>query len=160
VVIAELPESAGYLRPLVGRWAGEGEGLWIADKAFRYREEVVWATTGKGFLTYHQTTWALDDARALHTETGYLRATGGGGVEALIVQPTGFSEIHVGTFLGEVLALELVALGRCPTALAVTDICRHLALGPDTLSYSVRMAMNHEPLANHLSGHLRRQDGP
>lgn len=155
--VAELPGSAGYLRPFVGRWSGEGEGLWTSDKPFRYREEVVWATTTKPFLTYGQRTWALDDGRPLHAETGYMRATGCDRVELLIVQPTGFTEIHVGTVVGEALDLELVELGRCPTALAVTDISRQLVVRADSVSYLVRMGMNGEALADHLRGHLLRQ---
>lgn len=153
----DLPVQAEYLLPLAGRWAGEGEGLWVADPPFRYREEVTFTPTGKPFLAYHQRTQALDDGRALHAETGYLRATGTGGVEMLIVQATGFAEIHTGTLAGSLLTLKLAHLGRTPTALGVTDLQRHLTIGADTLTYKVRIAMNGEPLADHLQGHLRRQ---
>ncbi len=94
---AALPAAAAYLSPLVGAWVGHGQGLWPAHPVFRFREEVTFAATGKAFLTYQQRTFALDDGRALHVETGYLRGVGGDGVEFLIVQPTGFTEIHTGT---------------------------------------------------------------
>lgn len=152
-----LPAIAEHLRPLLGRWVGEGQGLWVAAQPLRYSEEVDFVASGKAFLTYHQRTQALDDGRALHTETGYLRATGGSGVEMLIVQPTGFTEIHTGALIDDVLDLELVDLGRTSTALGVTQIWRQLVVGSDTLDYQLRLAMNDEPLADHLRGHLLRQ---
>lgn len=155
-----LPPQASYLAPLVGRWAGEGEGLWTADPPFRYREEVTFAATGKPFLAYQQRTQAAD-GRPLHAEAGYLRATGDAGVELLIVQPTGFAEIHLGRFTGTELQLDLAQLDRTPTALAVTNLRRQLRVEGDRLSYLVRIAMNGEALADHLRATLTRQpDGP
>jgi hypothetical protein len=151
-----LPAQADYLRPLVGTWVGDGQGLWASDPPLRYREEVTFAATGKPFLSYRQQTWAADDGRALHSELGHVRAVGAGRVEMLIVQPTGFTEIHVGALVGGRLALTLTDLRRTPTAATVTDLQRQLLVESDVLTYQVRMAMNDEPLADHLRGRLRR----
>lgn len=157
MISPELPPQASYLQPLVGRWEGEGEGLWSADPPFRYWEEVTFEPTGKPFLAYRQRTRALDDGRPMHAETGYVRATGDGAVEMLIVQPTGFAEIHRGELRGPTLDLRLLTLARSPSAMAVTDLRRTFIVGDESLEYVVAMAMNHEPIADHLRGQLRRK---
>lgn len=152
-----LPESAAYLDPLVGHWVGEGHGLW-SPNALTYREDVVYAATGKPFLTYTQRTYSLTDGRPLHAETGYLRAVGDHAVELVVAQPTGFAEIHVGTFVDGELDLKSTLIGHSPAALPVTDIRRHLKIDGSLLTYRVSLAMNNEPLAPHLHGQLRRSD--
>lgn len=152
-----LPPAAACLAPLVGKWMGQGRGLWPSHPAFRFREEVTFTATGKAFLTYQQRTYALDDGRGLHVETGYLRAVGGDAVEFLIVQPTGFTEIHTGTMTPHALTLQLVDISPSPTALTVTDLRRHIDLEQQVLTYLLQLAMHREPLADHLSGRLRRQ---
>ena len=156
MVASAIPENAHYLDQLEGRWTGEGRGLWDAHSPFRYSEEVTFAPTGKPFLHYLQRTNGLADNRSLHTETGYLRATGDGNVEMLIVQPTGFAEVYVGTLRPGEMALTLIDFARTPTALTVTEIQRQIFFDGDTLTYLVRLAMNGEPLADHLSGRLHR----
>ncbi|MHB8450651.1 MAG: heme-binding beta-barrel domain-containing protein [Mycobacteriales bacterium] len=155
-----LPPQAAFLAPLVGHWVGEGEGLWTADPRFRYREEVTFAATGKAFLAYQQRTQAIDDARPLHAEAGYLRASAEGEVELLIVQPTGFAEIHTGTFDGAELTVRLAQLTHTPTALPVTDVLRHFRVAGETLTYQLQLAMNGESLADHLRGTLVRSAPP
>lgn len=153
----EVPGSAQHLRPLLGRWVGQGQGLWKAEPVVRYREEVIFGATGRPLLSYLQRTQALADGRAMHTETGYLRAVAADGVELLIIQPTGFAEIYTGTMSEDGLALQLSSLTRTPTALPVTAIERRWSLSGETLTYLVRIAMNGEPLADHLSGELHRE---
>lgn len=160
VIGADLPAAAACLAPLVGRWAGQGKGLWPAHPVFRFREEVTFTATGKAFLTYQQRTYALDDGRGLHVECGYLRAVGGQQVEFLIVQPTGFTEIHTGTMTPHGLSLQLADLSPSPSALPVTDLHRSIAVDGEVLTYVLRLAMHREPLADHLSGRLLRQRPP
>jgi hypothetical protein len=137
---------------------GHGQGLWPAHPVFRYREEVTFAATGKAFLTYQQRTFALDDGRALHVETGYLRGVGGDGVEFLIVQPTGYTEIHTGTMTPHGLTLQLADLSPSPAALRVTDLYRRIALEGRALTYLLRLAMHQEPLSDHLAGRAAPAD--
>jgi len=151
-----LAPQAQHLAGLVGRWTGQGRGLWASPVQFQYGEEVVFEATGKPALTYRQRTWALDGGSPLHSEMGYLRAPGAGLVELLVVQPTGFAEVHSGTMSDGELALELVDLGRAPSALNVTGIARRWHLEADALTYTVSLAMNGEALAPHLSGELTR----
>jgi len=141
---------------LIGRWEGEGQGLWVADPAFRYGEEVVIDHVGKAFLRYAQRTWALDDNRSLHSELGYIRPVAGSRVELLIVQPTGIIEIHAGPIAGHTLELEAVVVAVAPTAAPVSGVHRRIRVEGDLLAYTLRLGMNGEPLADHLRATLRR----
>lgn len=141
---------------LLGKWRGEGRGLWRADPPFRYAEEVEFGHVGRPFLAYRQRTWAADDGRPMHAEAGYLRPGQGGRVELVLAQPTGLTEVQVGPLDGRRLTLRAAAIGRSPTALNVTAIERQVWMEGDTLHYLVRIAMNDEPLAAHLAATLRR----
>jgi hypothetical protein len=141
---------------LVGRWRGEGRGLWAADPPFRYREEVVVAATGRPFLLYRQQTWDLADGSPRHAEVGYLRLGEAGALELVVVQPTGIAEVHAGSFDGSTLDLRPVAVTRTPTAKEVSGVERRLVLRGDSLTYRVRIAMHDEPLADHLEATLQR----
>jgi hypothetical protein len=146
---------------LLGRWEGEGRGLWAADPPFAYREEVVIDHLGKPFLRYAQRTWAADDGRPMHSEAGYLRPVAGSRVELLVVQPTGFVEIHSGPVLSERLELECNLVGTSPSAKPLTSVSRRLWLEQrSVLRYLVRLGMNGEPLADHLTATLHRADAP
>jgi len=142
---------------LAGTWRGEGRGLWNSEAPFRYREEGQFmAPPGKPFLSYTQRTWALDDGRPMHAETGYLRPGDGSMFEFVVAQPTGFAEVQIGPLEldSQRLTLRAASLGRAPTALKVTAIERHIWRDGSTLRYLVRMAMNDEPLADHLTASL------
>ncbi len=153
----ELHPALGPLEFLIGTWRGEGRGLWLREPPFRYREEVqLAAPPGKPFLAYSQRTWALDDGRPMHVETGYVRPGDGHTVEFVLAQPTGFAEIQTGPLDAHRLTLRATALGRAPTALNVTAIERNVWVEGNVLNYLVRIAMNDEPLADHLSAALER----
>ncbi len=153
-----LHRDCASLAFLLGRWEGEGRGLWAADPPFRYREEVVFDHAGKPFLRYAQRTWADEDGRPMHSEVGYLRPVGESRVELLLVQPTGVAEIHAGRLDGHALDLKAVLVGVAPTAKRVTDVDRQLWVEDDVLSYRLRLGMNGEPLSDHLAATLRRVD--
>jgi len=158
---AQLHPSLAPLAFLVGAWRGEGRGLWNAATPFRYLEEVVFAAPpGKPFLSYTQRTWALDDGRPMHAEAGFLRPGDGHAVEFVLAQPTGFAEVQVGPLEGWQLTLHAASLGRSPTALNVTAIERRIWREGDALRYLVRMAMNGEPAADHLSAELTLAAAP
>jgi hypothetical protein len=142
---------------LLGRWDGEGRGLWAADPPFTYREEVLIDHTGKPFLRYAQRTWATDDGRPMHSEVGYLRPLPGPAVELLVAQPTGFVEIHSGPVVDGVLELECQTLGVAPSAKPVTAVSRRIWVEDGSvLRYLLRLGMNRETPADHLTAALRR----
>jgi hypothetical protein len=153
--LPDLPPALAPFAFLIGTWRGEGRGLWNAADPFRYREEAQFvAPPGKPFLFYTQRTWALDDGRPMHAESGYLRPGDGRTVEFVLAQPTGLTEVQTGLLDGQRLTLQAASVGRTPTALYVTAVSRELWREGDVLRYLVRMAMNGEPLADHLTAEL------
>jgi hypothetical protein len=144
----------GRLAALVGEWEGEGTGV-LEDRQFSYREVVRFWHTGKPFLGYEQLTWAEEDGRPLHTESGYWRAAPDGTVEVVLAHAIGDAEIEVGRWDGDVLRLATLALHQTPTAKRVTRLERDLRLERGRLSYELRMARDGGPARPHLRAALR-----
>jgi hypothetical protein len=158
---ADLHPDLVALAPLLGTWAGQGEGKYPTIQPFEYLEEVVFSHVGKPFLAYAQKTRAVADGRPLHAETGYLRVPQPGHVELVLAHPNGITEIEVGNYsvTGDRIDLELstTTIGLTPTAKEVTALGRSLRIDGDELSYSVRMGAMGQPLQDHLGAVLRRQ---
>ncbi len=143
---------------LLGTWRGEGVGGYPTLEDFRYGEEVTFGHNGKPFLAYTQRTWALDDDRPLHAETGYWRPQPEGRLEVLIVHPTGVAELYYGTVDGTRIELATDAVLRTATAKEVTALKRTFGLVEGRLLYAVDMAAVGHPLQPHLSATLERQE--
>lgn len=159
--MAELHSSVAGLAPLLGVWAGQGEGVYPTIDAFEYFEEVAFGHVGKPFLSYVQRTRAGDDGRPLHAETGYLRVPSAGRVELILAHPTGVTEIDEGTLSvrGTTIEMELVAtaIGRTASAKEVTALGRSIRVDGDELTYTVHMGAVGQPLQQHLTATLRRK---
>jgi hypothetical protein len=144
---------------LVGTWEGEGAGSYPTIKPFAYRETATFAEVpGKPFLAYGQRTWALDDGRPLHAESGYWRWGDDGLVELVLAHPTGVTEVAVGRAAGTTVAVASSALGLSPTAKPVAALTRVLAVSGGVLRYRLGMAAVGEDLADHLAATLYRKD--
>ena len=145
---------------LLGTWTGEGRGEYPTISGFAYREEIRFSHNGKPFVGYVQRTWALDDGRPLHGESGYLRPVGPDGeLEYVLVHPTGLAEIGGGRVVGGRVSLAARAT-RTPTALAVEQVERDIEVVSDVLRYELRMSMESVPLTRHLVGELRKTEEP
>ena len=144
---------------LLGTWRGEGIGGYPTMESFRYGEEVTFRHNGKPFLAYAQRTWALDDGRPLHAETGYWRPQPGGGVELVLAHPTGVVEIYYGTVTGTRIELATDVVVRTKTAKEVTALTRLFGLVDGKLMYAVDMAAVGQTLQSHLSATLERVEG-
>jgi THAP4-like, heme-binding beta-barrel domain len=156
-VVATLPPEVEPLTWLLGTWHGEGRGAYPTIDDFTYREETTFGCIGKPFVTYSQRTWSLGDGgRPLHSETGYLRPRGGG-VEAVIAEPSGIVEVCAGALDGERLDLRTTVVSSTPTAKEITDVRRVLALESGRLRVLVDMAAVGQPLCFHLDATLDRQ---
>lgn len=151
-----LHEALTPLAFLLGTWEGEGAGEYPTITPFRYREQVAFTHVGKPFLAYTQRTWALDDGRPLHSETGYLRHTGEGAVELVLAHPTGIVEVYAGEVDATSLRLATATVATTPTAKRVDALERNFRLDGDELTYAVRMAAVGLPLTHHLAATLRR----
>lgn len=149
----------GDLAPLaflLGTWRGEGVGGYPTMEGFRYGEEVTFRHNGKPFLAYTQKTWALDDGRPLHAETGYWRPRPDGGVEVVLAHPTGIAEIYYGTVEDQRVEIATDVVVRTTSAKEVTALKRLYGLVAGKLMYAVDMAAVGQPLQSHLSATLDR----
>jgi hypothetical protein len=156
----DLHPDLEALAPLLGTWAGRGEGKYSTIQPFEYFEEVVFSHVGKPFLAYSQKTKAVSDGKPLHAETGFLRAPQPGRVELVLAHPNGITEIDIGTYsvTGALIEMELTtsSIGLTPTAKNVNALGRSLRINGDELSYTVRMGAVGQPMQDHLSAVLRR----
>ncbi|HVL98307.1 MAG TPA: FABP family protein [Egibacteraceae bacterium] len=151
-----LHEALEPLAFLLGSWEGAGSGEYPTIAPFRYCERIAFGHAGKPFLAYTQRTWAPDDGRPLHAESGYLRHTGGGAVELVLAHPTGIVEVYTGRVEGAALRLATATVARTPTAKRVDALERDIDVDGEELSYLVRMAAVGQPLRHHLAATLRR----
>lgn len=149
------------LAVLLGTWIGEGEGSYPTIEPFRYREEITFAHVGKPFLSYRQATVNLATSLPAHAETGYLRATGNGGVELVLAHPTGIAELAAGTVEpssdGMTLRLRSTSVSRTANAKDVTSIERWIEVFGDRMRYDLSMAAVGQPHQHHLAAELFRR---
>lgn len=145
---------------LVGTWRGEGRGEYPTIEPFEYGEEISIAATPKAFLAYAQRTWAPDDRRPLHVETGYWRLPAPGMVELLVVHPTGVVEVDEGDLVRTTITLRSTLVGTTWSAKKVTGLERRLTVEGDALHYTLAMAAVGLPMIHHLEATLRRVPGP
>src|SRR5690606_37574206 len=76
---------------LLGNWHGNGRGEYPTIEAFGFEQDVAFAHDGRPFLHYFSRTWITDDEgnrlRPGALETGFLRPSGEGGLELVLVHP-------------------------------------------------------------------------
>ena len=144
---------------------GAGEGSYPTIDDFAYVERLTFGHAGRPFLSCAQRTWDPVTRAPMHTETGYLRVTppdqqaGPSGVEMVVAQPTGVTEVLVGTIVDGVVAVHATVVGLAPTAKSVTAVERELRLGDDgTLTVRLAMAAVGEGLTHHLLSRLSPVD--
>jgi hypothetical protein len=158
----DLHPDVAALAPLLGTWAGAGQGEYPTIEPFRYREEVVFGHVGKPFLAYRQSTVRLDTGLPAHAEVGYLRGVGGGRVELVLAHPTGVAELAEGEVVpgpGEgALTLHLRSTDIVTTATAkdVRTLERRITLAGDTLRYELAMGAVGQVHQHHLAAELTR----
>src|SRR5581483_483239 len=127
----------GPLAFLVGTWEGEGVGGYPSlERDFAFGQRATFTAYGKPVLEYESRTWALDDGRPLHRETGFWRPQDDGGVEVTLALPTGIVEILVGRVTGQRIELTSDVVARSVTAKEVTAETRLYGLVGEELMYA------------------------
>jgi hypothetical protein len=143
----------------LGRWEGEGRGLWHGVPPFRYRESlVVEALPGRALLRLTQRTTVGDSTELSHSEVGYLRLLPELQLELLVAVPSGYVEIHTGRLQERVVELSPQTLGVTPSARPLRVVRRRMELADGTLHNSVAIAVHDEEVAPHVESWLRRRD--
>ncbi len=142
---------------LLGSWRGQGEGSFPTIQPFSYGEELRFWHVGKPFIAFSQRTWALDDGRPLHAESGYWRPQPDGSVELVLAEPSGFASIYQGRAGEGRIELVTATIASAPTAKEVTEVVRTYELRDDgVLAFTMSMAAVGVPRTHHLAAELRR----
>lgn len=158
-----LHEALSALEDLLGTWRGAGSGHYPTIDDFAYLEELTIGHVGKPFLAIgHKTRRDGGAGEPLHAEAGYVRPTPAGGIEVILVHPSGITELHHD---GEVerdadgalvVTLRSTHVLATPTAKSVDQVERIYRCLGDDLSYDISMAAVGEPLTHHLHATLKR----
>lgn len=155
-----LPAALRQLAFLAGRWSGRGEGSYPTIAPFEYEQELTVSCDGRPFLQSVSRSWVVDGSgvrvRPGPTELAFWRPAGEGGVELVVVVPTGIAEAYAGTVSGDRIELRTVATARTPTAKEVTAGRRSYAVQGSTLVVQHDLEAVGRPLTRHLIASLQR----
>jgi hypothetical protein len=155
---------------LVGTWVGLGVGDYPTIEAFRFAQEVSFATDGRPMLSYSSRSWLLDDdgirIRPLAAESGFWRLRPENRLEVLISHPTGYSEVWIGevtvnaieglAVTGAKIELQTDVVARTESAKDYSAGTRIYGLVDGDLLWAFDMAAVGQPLQPHLSARLVR----
>jgi hypothetical protein len=154
---AELHPAVEPLTFLLGRWRGEGRGVYPTIEPFEYGEEIEFSHNGRPFLFYVQKTWNLSDGYPMHSEAGYVRPVSQDRVEFVLAQPSGITEILAGSHSGSSIELTSTLVGVSPTAKTVSAVKRVISVAGTTLSYQLDMAAVGQDMTIHLEADLEKE---
>ncbi|KJF16507.1 FABP family protein [Acidithrix ferrooxidans] len=154
-------ENGAVIEAVCGRFVGRGSGTYPTIADFEYNEITIFSLSKKGFIKYSQGTTSIGDDTPMHQEMGYLRLGADQSVEFLVVQPTGLTEVSVGSVAilgdGSVEISSGCVPMSSPSAKAVRRIERKFTFDSLGLAYWISMATNDVFLSHHLSGVLTRK---
>ena len=160
-----MPSTAGVFELVasfqgwLGRWEGEGRGLWDGVPPFRYRESLaVEAVPERALLRLTQRTTVGDSTELSHSEVGYLRLLPQLQLELVVAVPSGYVEIHTGRLEGGVIELSPQTLAVTPSARPLREVRGRMELADGTLHNTVGIAVHDEEVAPHVESWLRRRD--
>jgi hypothetical protein len=159
---APLHDSLLALLPLVGRWAGTGNGLKPgSNEPFAYFQQVSFVHDGRPFLAYSSATWLLDAdgsvIRAAARESGFWRpGAGPDDVEVVLALNTGLTVVLAGVAGDARWELESASVTSTPTAKNVDGEKRLYAVVDEELVYAQELAPGGRPMAPHLGAKLAR----
>ncbi|KAK3744751.1 hypothetical protein QZH41_013297, partial [Actinostola sp. cb2023] len=157
---------------LIGKWKGQGCGIYPTITPFEYFEEVDIDHFGKPILTFNAKSWSTDASQApMHYESGYLRVKPNTSTLAFMLAHnavtvgfllTGFSEVEEGEFTDKEIHLKSHSIGRMtfssvPTVTKAERIYK--LTDQDTMEYVMNMETDTSPLQKHLHITYKRVKG-
>jgi hypothetical protein len=153
-------QAADLMAPFatwLGRWEGEGRGLWEAELPFRYRETLaIEPVPNRALLRLTQRATVLASGDLSHFEVGFLRLLPDQLVELMVVVPAGYVEIHTGRLQDGALVLTPQTISGSPTARPLRLVQRTLELNHDLLRNAVGIAVGNEEVSKHVESWLQR----
>lgn len=108
-----LHEALNKVSWLLGKWRGEGCGVYPTISPFMYGEEIIFDHVGQPMLSYNSKTWHVEKGNPMHHEVGWLRVKPGTSSLAFIIaQNTGLAEVEEGEVDGHKIHLLSHTVGR------------------------------------------------
>ncbi|XP_022287823.2 peroxynitrite isomerase THAP4-like [Crassostrea virginica] len=148
-----LHEAIKPLSWLLGKWTGQGKGIYPTIEDFDYLEELEFSNVGQPMLQFSFYSVNKETKKPLHREVGFLRIKPGTSQVACISSHNnGVSEIAEGTVNGQTIELESRTLGRMSFGKdpQTKKLKRSLTLEGDTLHQVLYMETNTVPMTEHL----------
>nr|XP_034327369.1 THAP domain-containing protein 4 isoform X1 [Crassostrea gigas] len=156
-----LHEAAKPLQWLLGKWKGQGKGIYPTIKDFEYIEDLEFFHVGQPMLQFRPFgKWMgrfysvhKDTNKILHREVGFLRIKPGTNQVAFISSHNnGVSEMAEGTVEGQSVGLESHTLGRMSFGKdpQTKKLKRTLTLEGDTLHQVLFMETGNVTMTEHL----------
>ena len=153
----QLHPSLQVIGWLLGRWEGQGVGLWSTESPFHFLDHMVFSHDGRPRVLYEQRTTGPDGGPS-HLELGFITPADDGTYHFTVASPIGITEVLVGDLSGTALQFSSVDVGHAPSTDDVTSIRRRLALDLDgALTAEVAIGVNGEEAAPHTESHLSRR---
>jgi hypothetical protein len=171
---ADLPAPLFPLAWLIGKWAGVGVIGYppVIDEA-QFGQEIEFSHDGRPFLSYHSTTWLLDDdgnqTDPLTSETGYWRPVAGDALaedgaegeegtdlEVVLAHPTGVVELYLGRIQGPRVDLATDAVVRSAGAADYSAATRLYGQVEGDLLWAYDIAAFGQPMKSYASARLKR----
>jgi hypothetical protein len=158
----EINHALLSVLPLVGDWAGHGEGLTPHDQnPFSYAQRVRFAHDGRPFLSYSSHTWLLNPdgsvLRPAFRENGFLRVSPGpDDLEFVVTAAVGSVAAFTGSAGDNRWELATGAVGFTPTAKQFSGERRLYALVGESLAYVQELALEAGQFRPHLQAQLSR----
>lgn len=158
---ADIPEPIRPLAWLLGHWEGAGVVGYPTMESAHFGQEVDVSHDGRAFLKWESRAWILDSetgakVRPAAVESGFWRPQDDGGVELLLVHPTGILEMYYGTIEPARVTLKTDSVLRSPHAKEYNAATRMYGLVESQLMWAMDMAAVGEPMQSHLSATLKR----
>lgn len=158
----EISQGLLAVLPLVGSWAGHGQGVKPGtDETFDYAQRVSFRHDGRPFLAYESHSWLLNPdgtvLRPAFRENGFLRmGSAADELELTLASAVGIVEIFSGVAGDQRWEFASRAIGLTPTAKHLAGERRLYALVDEVLGYVQELALEPNEYRPHLNANLSR----